>query len=195
MCEFDPDCTTTTDPLAAALAKSPRERDALLLVTCPVRHHLLAAVYDLPTLGVALCQPAMKARHGSLFQPRAGVDPNRIMHWHPALRALDVLDCTQFGRCRCGTWRYSAQAIRDELARVAAGERDDVGPDAFVKVRADASGQVSRMARDYADQYVMPQGGHSVIGRAPGSPRARRPYMHGSAVGLPGGPTNGRASP
>lgn len=195
MCEFEPDCTKKTETVAAALAKAPREDLALLIVTCPKRHHLLAAVYDLSDRGVVLCSPHMKARHGSMFKPDPGIDPNRIVHWHPALQALEGLEGTQYGRCRCGTWHYKPQAIRDELAKVTAGEWEGVLADAFVKVRNDATGQVSTLSRTYAEAYVLPEGGHTIIGKAPQTQRTRRPYIHGSYVEMADSPTNGTSTP
>lgn len=190
MCEYDPECTKVTNPLAKALSEHPREDDAALLVLCPKEYHLLAAVYDLERLGGhVLCRPHMKARHGSTYKPRADADPNKLVHWHPDLTPLSELGSESIhGRCRCGTWHYSADDAREALDQVRAGTWEGMDPDAFVKVRDDDTGKVSRMARGYVERHVLPKGGHTIIGRAPGSARLRRPYILSSYVSMADAP-------
>lgn len=179
MCEYSPGCTKSTDPLAKALSENPREDDAVLLVLCPKAFHLLAAVYDLEKFGgLVLCQAHMKARAGSMFQLGPGDDPDRIAHWHPAITPLAELgDGPLYGRCRCGTWSFTATRALEEVERVRAGTWKGIDSDTFVHVRVDATGQVARMAREFAEKHVLPKGGHAIVGRAPGSDRLRRPHI------------------
>lgn len=190
MCEYTPDCTKQTDPVAKALSENPREDDAALLVLCPKKYHLLAAVYDLePYGGLALCQPHMKARYGSTYVARAGMDPDRIAHWHPSITPLAELGSGRlYGRCRCGTWSFTAAQASEHLEHVRAGTWEGIDPYAFVKVRDDATGTVSRMARQYVERHLLPLGGHTIVGRAPGSERLRRPHMLSSWVEMADAP-------
>lgn len=191
MCEYSPNCTKTTEPLAKALSENPREDLAVVLVLCPQRYHLLAAVYDQPALGgLVLCTPHMKARHGSLFKPHPDVDPNKIVHWHASLQSLRgyAENETVYGRCRCGTWHYKPARALEEVQRVQSGTWTGIRRDTFVKVRSDATGRVSELPRKYAVAHVIPKGGHTIIGRSPRSDRLRRPYILSSHVQMADAP-------
>lgn len=184
MCEYSPDCTKVTDPLAKALSENPREELAVVLVYCPIRYHTLAAVYDNPALGgLVLCTPHHKARFGSMFVVEPGDDPDEEVHFHPWLHPLADFEGEGIqGRCRCGTWWYRIADVRRVVNEAQAGTWEGVDPDAFVKVRNDATGKVSRMSREYVERHVLPHGGHTIVGRAPGSDRRRRPYVLGNYV-------------
>lgn len=192
MCEYTPDCTKTTDPLAKALSENPREKDAVVRVLCPIRYHLLAAVYDLPHLGgFVLCQPHMKVRRGSFFLLEPSDDPDELIHWHPTLTPLTSFDVEveAYGRCRCGTWHYKPSHAMEVVERVRAGTWEGIAEDTFVKVRNDATGRTSQLSRAYAEKFVIPKGGHTIVGRAPRSERLRRPYTLGSYVSMADAPT------
>lgn len=186
MCEFTEDCTLVTDPVAKALSENPREDSAELLVLCPIRYHLLAAVYDLPGRGLTLCRPHMKARLGSLFQVQPDDDPDMIVHWHPDLTPMADFpdDESCWGRCRCGTWHYKPIRAIEAIADIRSGRREprDAGG-GLVRVRNDATGSVSKLGREYVERFLLPKGGHTIVGNAPGSPRRRRPHILSDYVG------------
>lgn len=191
MCEYDPDCTKVTHPLAKALSENPREDIAVVLVYCPQRYHVLAAVYDEPALGgLVLCTPHMKARRGSMFVLQPGDDPDEPVHWHPDLRPLEDYgeDESVYGRCRCGTWHHKPSRALEEVERVRDGTWQGIDKGTFVKVRNDATGRVSELARTYAEKYVVPKGGHTIVGGSPRSDRLRRPYVLSSYVGMADAP-------
>lgn len=187
MCEYTEGCTLVTDPLAKALSENPRDDDAELLILCPIQYHRLAAVYDLPGTGLTLCRPHMKARLGSLFQvpEDADDDPNRIVHWHADLMPLDDFeDDICWGRCRCGTWHYKPARALEEIETLRSGRRiPRTSADELVKVRNDVTGSVSKLGRVYVEKYMLPKGGFTIVGKAPGSDRRRLPHILGSYVG------------
>lgn len=193
MCEYSPGCTIVTDPLAKLLSEAPREASAKVLVYCPTRYHLLAAVYEISERGgLVLCLPRMKARRGSIFQPVPGEDPGEVIHWHPAFRPIADFapDESAYGRCRCGTWSYQPASAREVADRAQAGTWEGVSPNALVKVRDNATGRIFILGHDYVESWVLPQGGYAVIGGAPRSDRLRRPHILGSYVEVADAPKN-----
>ena len=185
MCEFGPGCDITTDPVAKALAAHPRETDAILLVLCPKRSHVLAAVYDLPPYGgLSICLPHMKARAGSLFALGPGDDPCRIVHWHPTIERLADTDGpdSRYSRCRCGTWVFRLSKALEAARVVQSGGWPDRAD--FVRVRHNVTGQTSVLPKEYFVNFVQPSGEMTLIGQAPGSERLRRPHVLSSYVGM-----------
>lgn len=184
MCRYDPDCTKPDDDVAEALSRSPRENDAILLIICPPKRHLLAAVYDLPDRGPVLCSPHHKFRHGSLFA--SPTDPEAMGHFHAALEPLSDLrpEDVLYGRCRCGTWCYSSRGI-DHVLLAWSDEQQEIrrqmgvplaGDEELLKIRW-PNGQVSTGGRAMAESVE----GAEIVGTV-NSKRNKRPHLVGSWV-------------
>lgn len=140
-------CDKYDDPRALLLWGS--DRPARLAVVCPKRHHRLAAVYDIGTLGgLVLCQPPFSGMARDFFaldddDPRAG----EHIHYHAELQLLDEIDpgeMSPYGRCHCHTWSYRLDDIRAGLERPGGTLMDGT---AFIYARLSVA--VRRLPADY----------------------------------------------
>lgn len=154
MCEYDPACSKSDDPLATLLW--PKERlDSFLqeraefVVRCPPKKHPLAAVFELPVRGRVLVAPAYQPLRRSLLvdsRPDHELErPNDLHHIHAAAFSVSAYEAheTESGRCRCGTWSYIPSTIEKRVFGVKDGK-----PYTLANYVATADSQTARRDRE-----------------------------------------------